>query len=75
MLSSKRTAAGTSIGSTHRIHPAPEAVFQSPKLQPNAARASDGRASSNSFDNFEIKMGDRDHFAHNLWRAREDHFP
>jgi hypothetical protein len=27
MLSSKRTAAGTLIGSTHRINPAPEAVF------------------------------------------------
>jgi hypothetical protein len=27
------------------------------------------------FDNFEIKMGDRDHFAHNLGRTREDHFP
>jgi|SRR5262245_39196768 len=27
MLSSKRTAAGTLIGSTHRINPAPEAVI------------------------------------------------
>jgi hypothetical protein len=48
MLSSKRTAAGTLIGSTHRINPAPEAVFQSPKPQPHPARASDGHASSNS---------------------------